>query len=102
MGRYLNIALKIWKYKITKNLIIYLAVAPEFEKKGGLYLENCAVSILKDSPEKLYETFSGHLSYVFNPDSVEKLWNLSEQILKEHSKWINPIRRENLNFNFID
>jgi hypothetical protein len=77
---------KFEKYKITKNLIIYLAVAPEFEKKGGLYLENCAVSVLKESPEKLYETFSGHLSYVFNPESVEKLWNLSEQILKEHSK----------------
>ena len=84
------------------DFILLEAVAPEFDNKGGLYLENCTVSQLGESREKIFQSMFGYLPYAFNPDRVEKLWNLSEQILKEHSKWINPIRRENLNFNFID
>jgi hypothetical protein len=55
------------------------------DDKGGLYLENCTISKEGESREKIYEVMFGYLPYSMNPESVEKLWNLSEQIVKEHS-----------------
>ena len=60
-------------------------VAPELEDKSGLYLENCSISVEKETTAQVYEVMAGHLKYALNPESAEKLWILSEQIVAEAS-----------------
>lgn len=77
---------KKWKsLEQGASTTVWAAVAPEFENVGGLYLENCTISKQGESREKIYEVMFGYMPYVMNPESVEKLWTLSEQIVKEHS-----------------
>lgn len=65
---------------------VWAAVAPELDGRGGLYLENCTISRQGESREKIYEVMFGYLPYAMNPESVEKLWTLSEQLVLESSK----------------
>ena len=58
---------------------IWAALSPELEGKGGLYLENCANS-KEASKEVILSTFTGHLPYIFDKNSAEKLWKLSEEL----------------------
>jgi NAD(P)-dependent dehydrogenase (short-subunit alcohol dehydrogenase family) len=60
---------------------IWAAVAPEFENKGGLYLENCAISE-KKNPADVFKVMHGHTEYAINPANADKLWELSEKLIK--------------------
>ena len=63
---------------------VWAAVAPELDGKGGLYLENCSISKC-ESREKIMEARSGYLDYAMNPESVEKLWSLSEKLILQRT-----------------
>lgn len=53
----------------------FAATAPELAGKGGLYLEDCHVAAVDDSPEAP----EGVKSYALDPASAERLWQVSEQ-----------------------
>ncbi len=63
---------------------VWAAVAPELEGTGGLYLENCSISSLKPSREEIYKNFNGFLSYAIDEKSSDKLWELSEKMVKNN------------------
>ena len=80
---------------------VWAAVAPELENNGGLYLENCRIGIEKASLEEVqsnYEGFyklmnivwffggnffffKGYLAHARDPESAEKLWKLTEELI---------------------
>lgn len=53
----------------------FAATAPELAGKGGLYLEDCHVAAVDDSPEAP----EGVKSYALDPANAERLWQVSEQ-----------------------
>ena len=53
--------------------------APELEGRGGLYLENCGVAAINDTPN----ASEGVRSYALDPENAERLWTLSEQLVGE-------------------
>jgi NAD(P)-dependent dehydrogenase (short-subunit alcohol dehydrogenase family) len=57
----------------------YTATAPELEGRGGLYLEDCHVADINDTPEG----FDGVKSYAVDPENAERLWQVSEQLVGE-------------------
>lgn len=57
---------------------VWAAVAPELDRRGGLYLDNCAVGqpwTVDDVPPNGY-----YLPYLLDPDHAARLWNLSEKL----------------------
>ena len=58
-------------------------MAPELEDKGGLYLENCTISKLAETREKIYTDQFGYLAYAVDPDNAKKLWELSEKLISQ-------------------
>ena len=38
---------------------VWGAISPELENKGGLYLEDCSVSVCRESPQDCYTNLSG-------------------------------------------
>lgn len=56
---------------------IYAAVSPDLEGKGGLYLEDCAVA----KPWSQESPFTGVLPYAQDPQSAERLWQLSKELI---------------------
>jgi NAD(P)-dependent dehydrogenase (short-subunit alcohol dehydrogenase family) len=60
---------------------IWAAVAPELENKGGLYLEDCAVSKIKPF-EEILKTMTGYREYAVDIESADKLWEMSEQWIR--------------------
>jgi len=73
-------------FVFTKNIFTLKAVAPELENKGGLYLENCRVSTLETDLDKIRSDVFGFVEYALNKESAEKLWILSEKLIKENSQ----------------
>lgn len=58
---------------------VWAAIAPELEGLGGLYLEDCAIAqpwLANDNPEH------GYLPYALDPDGAQRLWSLSENLVK--------------------
>jgi NAD(P)-dependent dehydrogenase (short-subunit alcohol dehydrogenase family) len=57
---------------------VWAAVAPELHRRGGLYLDNCAIArpwtADGDPPHGHY------LPYLLDPGRAERLWNLSEKL----------------------
>ena len=62
---------------------VWAAVAQEFENKGGLYLDDCALGIIK-TKEQAYKDFNGYLPYALDENNAEKLWEMSEKWLEHH------------------
>ena len=62
---------------------VWAAVGSELDGKGGLYLEDCSFSVQKDNAKDVYTSVFGFLPYAVNPDSVNKLWNLSANLTKK-------------------
>jgi len=62
---------------------IWAAVAEELENRGGLYLEDCQLSVLRESREECMKHFGGHIAYCVNSETAEKLWNLTENLLEK-------------------
>ena len=61
---------------------VWAAVAPELENKGGLYLEDCAISPQR-TREELATTMNGFLPHAIDAKNAERLWNLSEELIKK-------------------
>lgn len=61
------------------STIIWAALSPDLEGKGGLYLEHCSIS-KQATIEKINSNFTGHLPYIYDKNSAEKLWKLSEEL----------------------
>ncbi len=58
---------------------VFAATAPELEGRGGLYLEDCHVAAVNDAPDAL----DGVKSYALDPQSAERLWEVSENLVGE-------------------
>ncbi|CAF0716558.1 unnamed protein product [Brachionus calyciflorus] len=65
---------------------VWAAVATELEGKGGLYLENCGYSELKESREEAFKCFQGYVKYAVDEENAVKLWNLSCEWIKNPPK----------------
>lgn len=61
---------------------IWAAVAPELEGKGGLYLENCAISTERTSREEVFKNLGGYLSHAIDIGDAMKLWSLGLQMIE--------------------
>ena len=57
---------------------VYAATAAELEGKGGDYLEDCHVGVVKQSLEGEQD---GVLPYAVDPDAAKKLWDVSEEVV---------------------
>lgn len=55
----------------------FAATAPELAGRGGLYLEDCHVAAVDDSPEAP----EGVKSYALDPEQAERLWSVSERLV---------------------
>jgi NAD(P)-dependent dehydrogenase (short-subunit alcohol dehydrogenase family) len=58
---------------------VFAATAPEIEGRGGLYLEDCHIASINEAPDAL----DGVKPYALDPDSAERLWAVSEQLVGE-------------------
>ena len=63
---------------------VWAAVSPDLEGKGGLYLEECTISKEAANMQEVFAKSFGYLSYAMDHVSVDKLWTLSEDLLKQH------------------
>ena len=64
---------------------VWAAVSQEFENKGGLYLDDCAVAVIK-TKEEAYKDFNGYLPYALDEKNADRLWELSEKWLENPPK----------------
>ena len=60
---------------------VFAASAPELEGRGGIYLEDCHVAEVNDAPDAL----DGVKSYALDPANAERLWELSERLVRATS-----------------
>ena len=58
---------------------VWAAVAPEFEGRGGLYLEDCGVA----APWSEANPRRGVKDYALDPAAAGRLWELSETAVRE-------------------
>ncbi len=58
---------------------VFAASAPELEGRGGLYLEDCRVAAVNDTPNAI----DGVKSYAIDGENAERLWTLSEKAVGE-------------------
>ena len=63
---------------------VWAAVSPEFADKGGLYLEDCKISKEAANVQEVFGNMFGYMPYAMDPVAVDKLWTLSEDLLKQH------------------
>lgn len=56
---------------------IFAATSASLEGRGGVYLEDCHVAELVDSPGSA----TGCMRYALDPDDADRLWSLSERIV---------------------
>ena len=56
---------------------VLAATAPELEGRGGIYLEDCHVAAVNDTPNAL----DGVKTYAIDPRNAERLWELSERLV---------------------
>lgn len=62
---------------------VWAAVAPVWEGKGGVYLEDCKVSQETEEPSLLW---GGHVSFIYDEDAEKKLWDMSLEMVGEKGK----------------
>jgi len=58
---------------------VWAATAPELDGKGGLYLEDCGLS----APVGTEGITTGYLDYAIDPVQADRLWERTEQLLRE-------------------
>jgi len=61
---------------------VWAAVSAELENRGGLYLENCTISKEAANMGEVFASMFGFLAYALDEKNAEKLWTLSEELLK--------------------
>ena len=74
---------KLKSVEAGASTTVWAAVDKELDGKGGFYLENCNFSVEKDNAAEILKTMKGYLPYAVNQENVEKLWVLSEKIIKK-------------------
>ena len=55
---------------------VWAATAPELADKGALYLENCQIAVPAEPGQS-----GGIEAYALDPETAERLWKLSEQLV---------------------
>jgi NAD(P)-dependent dehydrogenase (short-subunit alcohol dehydrogenase family) len=60
----------------------FAATAPELEGRGGIYCEDCHVAPVDDS-----DPSGGVRSYAVDPAKAERLWALSEQLVRQQFRY---------------
>ena len=73
---------------------VWAAVAPELERKGGLYLEHCQIApIIPDEEVKIAKETNfqngfpfGYLAYAVDPENAKKLWTVTEEMIENARK----------------
>jgi len=63
---------------------VWAATADELDGKGGLYLEDCGIGEETNDLEKIKETKSGYRSFIMDKTRSDKLWDLSEKLIKRN------------------
>jgi NAD(P)-dependent dehydrogenase (short-subunit alcohol dehydrogenase family) len=58
---------------------VYTATAPELDGQGGVYLEDCQVAGIRETPTAP----SGVMPWAVDADAARRLWALSEKMLGE-------------------
>lgn len=94
LGRHLNTSpeemekmfanIKMKTIEEGSSTTVWAAVAKELDGKGGLYLENCSIAAENNDIIDLMKFMVGYLPHAMNPESVKKLWELSEQLIKKN------------------
>jgi NAD(P)-dependent dehydrogenase (short-subunit alcohol dehydrogenase family) len=56
---------------------IWAAVAPELERVGGRFLENCGIS----QPMTSDQAPTGYAPYALDPERAERLWSVSKELI---------------------
>ncbi len=64
---------------------VWAAVGDELEGQGGLYLEDCRESDLLTSDKIVGPSVQGYLAHARNPESAERLWKLTEEMVAARS-----------------
>lgn len=59
------------------------ATSPDLANNGGVYLKNCQIAEVDDSPDMA----GGVKSYAVSPENAERLWTISEELVGEKFAW---------------
>lgn len=54
---------------------VWAATSPEFEKRGGVYCEDCGIASVIDEPGVSH----GVMGWALDPEAADRLWTLSEE-----------------------
>ncbi|XP_065643450.1 probable oxidoreductase [Hydra vulgaris] len=81
-GRYLR---KMKSIEAGASTSVWAAVSPELEGKSGLYLENCSIGKKELDIEKIAADFFGYAPYIMDDEAADKLWKISEELLRKRS-----------------
>ena len=57
---------------------VWAATTDDLEENNGAYLGDCKVGVEGGNPSE-----NGYLSYIYNEDTAEALWSLSEQMVQQ-------------------
>lgn len=65
---------------------VWAAVAPELDGIGGLFLDNCAISIPipgdpRPIPAGTMRPLTGHKAYALDPVNARRLWTVTEELI---------------------
>ena len=61
---------------------VWCATSPQLDGKGGVYCVDCDIAevIEREAQEGLYQVLNGVIPWAIDPDSAERLWQLSEEM----------------------
>jgi NAD(P)-dependent dehydrogenase (short-subunit alcohol dehydrogenase family) len=65
---------------------VWAATAPEFERRGGLYLEDCGIA----DPAGAGAAGTGYAPHAFDPEAARGLWDASEELVAERFDFRSP------------
>ena len=58
------------------------AVAPEFERTGGHYLDDCREAYTVPNDADLFENSHGVKQWAIDPGTAQKLWTVSLDLIR--------------------
>ena len=80
-----NLIFKLKTVEAGASTTVWAAVSPDLENKGGLYFENCTISKEAASEQEIFKNMFGYLAYAMDEQNADRLWSLSQDLLKKHS-----------------
>jgi len=75
-----------WKFRSIEAgaaTSVWAATSPDLEGIGGLCLENCTISTKESNMSNILRNMFGYMDYAVDENNAEKLWKLSEDLLKK-------------------